>query len=103
MVMAGRRTFAGLLLASLLACRRGKTAAPAAPTAIPTPPPIAVVLTPTVSLPPQMGLDVKVDPALSRTIAANEPWTPAPATGSFRDRLQTQVPTTPFPTVAPNR
>ena len=62
-----------------------------------------VVLTPTVSLPPQMGLDVKVDPALSRTIAANEPWTPAPATGSFRDRLQTQVPTTPFLTAAPNR
>jgi hypothetical protein len=102
-VTGGRRAFWGLLLASLVGCGRSWPAAPPVPTAVPTPPPIAVASTPTVSLPPQMGLDVKVDPTLARTIAANEPWTPAPATGSFRDRLQTQVPTTPFPTMAPNR
>jgi len=101
-MIAKRHVLAGLLVASLLGCRRSKPA-PAVPTSIPTPPPIAVVFTPTVSLPPQMGMDVKIDPALARTIAANEPLTPAPATGSFGDRLQTQVPTTPFPTVAPNR
>ena len=99
-MILGRRAFSALLLlASLIACRRSKPAAPAVPTAIPTPPPIAVVFTPTVSLPPQMGLDVKVDPSIEKTIVAAEPPTPAPATGSPHDPLQKLVPTTPLPTV----
>jgi len=77
---------AGVLVLGPGACRRKEPPAPKLPTPPPTSPPVTVVLSPTATLPANMELSAKVDPAIERTLTASAPRTPAGVGESSIDR-----------------